>query len=247
MRAESRARRGRVAAAIAAIALLAACASARPGDGRRREGDGRVVVPDVAGLPEAEAVKALAGAGLVAAIERSGRAPTGVAAETEPPPGARVPAGTVVDVIVGRPAVDRPAPEGDARFDALARIVDEHPDAFVGLYVERGSPVVVLGPDAEEEPWLPRLRAAAGRAALRVERCARSRRALEAVQAQVGTRSWATGPVAFASYVDASTCSVRVVGDLSDADARSLTERFGSRVTIDRSGRAARTRGRGAR
>jgi hypothetical protein len=201
-----------------------------------------VPVPDVVGMAERDAVKALAAAGIPAEIRHEAEAPpTGRVLRSDPPAGTGVAPGSFVRLYAAyEPPSPVPGPreeaEWNARIGPLSRLVQASREAFVGMYLdEAGVPVVVFNPGVDPDAWQERLERAAGALAYRTEVCPRSREELERIQAELGRRAWSpnAASIAFATSVSPSTCSVWVEsGELKQADLRALGERFGTAVTV---------------
>jgi hypothetical protein len=208
-----------------------------------------VVVPNVMGLPEGEAVKMLAEVGLLAEVRYQREAPrTGQVLDSDPPSGSEVVAGSSVRL---RVAYERPLPVPDAseeqflneQLAPLGRLVERNRQAFVGLYRDHsagtwGTLVVVFNPGTDEDAWRERLEAAAGDLPYRLESCTRSREELEQIQDELALRTWSPNArsISFGVFVDPATCTVRVESDqLTAEDIQALSDRFGTAVSLNTS------------
>jgi PASTA domain-containing protein len=208
-----------------------------------------VVVPNVMGLPEGEAVKMLAEVGLLAEVRYQREAVrTGEVLDSDPPSGSEVVAGSNVRL---RVAYERPLPVPDAseeqflneQLAPLGRLVERNRQAFVGLFRDHsagtwGTLVVVFNPGTDEDAWRERLDAAAGDLRYRIESCTRSREELEQIQDELALRTWSpkARSIGFAAFVDPATCTVRVESDqLTAEDIQALSDRFGTAVSLNTS------------
>jgi hypothetical protein len=205
-----------------------------------------VLVPNLTGLSEGDAVRMLAEVGLLAEIRYQREAPrTGQVLGTDSPPGSEVEAGSSVRVSV---AYEPPLPVPDAgeeqmwieQLAPVARIVEGNPKAFVGLYRDHldaeGIVVVVFGPGTDQDAWRERLDTAAGELPYRTETCTRSRAELRRIQDELTRRSWSpnAASISFAVFVDPATCTVRLDSDqLTPADIQALSDRFGTAVSLN--------------
>jgi hypothetical protein len=206
-----------------------------------------VVVPNLMGVSEGEAVKMLAEVGLLAEIQYQREAPrTGQVMDSDPPSGSEVAAGSSVRL---RVAYERPLPVPDAseeqflneQSDPLGRLVERNRQAFVGLYRDHsagtwGTLVVVFNPGTEEDAWRERLDAAAGDLPYRTETCTRSRQELRRIQDELTRLSWSLNArsISFGVFVDPATCTVRVESDqLTPEDIQALSDRFGTAVSLN--------------
>ena len=108
-----------------------------------------------------------------------------------------------------------------AYFEELGRVglVEDNPDAFVGLFRdEAGVVVVAFDPAADPDALEERLTAAAEGinyqeegSGYRTATCPRSRASLEAIQDEITTRDWTENTrLAFGVWVQPETCTVRV-------------------------------------
>jgi len=225
---------------VGAAAVLAMGVGACGGHARATETppEQTVSVPAVAGLREADAVRALAESGLIANVRVNEDAPrTGAVRRSTPAAGKAAPESSVVVLDVApMPRLPIPGPEREQDLDRLGSLVERHPKTFVGLYLYgRGTAVVVFGPRGDPASWSDRLAAAAAGHPYRTERCSRGRRGLRAIQDDVATRDWtANKSLGFGVWVDPSTCTVRVESDLlTEADIRALAHRYGTAISID--------------
>jgi hypothetical protein len=217
--------------ALAVIIAMTVPAGCGPDLGATPETGG---VPDVTGLDERAAVRTLAEAGLVAEVRYLADAPgSGLVRRALPDPNGR----PVVRLELTRPLRPAGIPSDENRVRALSMLVEEHPEAFVGLYLDRQAVVrVVVGAGADETAWMERLGAAAGVVAWRTERCARTRTELRAVQDEIAAdRSWTSNHrLAFATWVQPETCTVRIESDLlGAAEIDALVGRYGTALSFD--------------
>jgi hypothetical protein len=206
-----------------------------------------VAVPDVVGLTEGEAVRALGASGLVANVRYADDAPrTGEVLRSDPEAESELPADSVVVLSIAYgPRLPMPAPEQEQLPKAFSRLVEDNPNAFVGLYRdEAGVVVVAFDPAADPAAWEERLTAAAESinypeegSGYRTATCPRSRASLEAIQDEITTRDWTkNNRLAFGVWVQPETCTVRVESDLlTTADIQALVERYGTAVSFDTS------------
>lgn len=242
-----------VRAAGLALVVLAAIGSAAIVQGVREDesDDGRetasvvsksplppVPVPEVVGLAERDAVGALGAAGLIANVQFVKETPrTGKVLSTDPATGSELrPESVVVLRIAFDPRRPAPGPDNEQELQPFNSLVEDNPDAFVGLYRdERGVPVAVFGPGADPAAWRERLTAAAEGLPYRTETCTRSRAELRSLQDEIATMKWTKNKdLPFGAYVHPATCTVRVESDLlTDADVRALADRYGTAISID--------------
>jgi hypothetical protein len=197
-----------------------------------------VSVPEVIGLTEAEAVKALGAAGVVANVRFAKDAPrTGKVLRSDPGAGSELRAKSVVVLTIALgPRLPTPGPDHEQDLQPFNSMVEDNPDAFVGLYRdEKGVPHAVFGPGVDPAAWRKRLTAAAEGLPYRTETCSRSRASLRELQDEIATRSWTKNKgLAFGVFVHPSTCTVRVESDLlTAADIRALADRYGTTVSVD--------------
>lgn len=232
---------GVVAAGVVAVVAVVQSGAAGGSD-RPREASGvrrsTVSVPDVAGLTEANAVRALGAARLVANIRFVKDAPrTGTVLRAEPAAGSEVPARTVILLTIAlAPRLPVPGPAHEEDLRPLSTLVEDTPSAFVGLYRDgRGVPHVVFGPDVDEASWAARLRKAAGGIRYVTDRCGRSHADLQAVQDAVTAKRWTSNPsLAFSVAVHPATCTARIESDLlTSQEIEALVARFGTTISID--------------
>jgi hypothetical protein len=208
-----------------------------------------VVVPNLVGLSEGEAVKMLAEVGLLAEIQYQREAPrTGQVLDSNPPSGSEVVAGSSVRL---RVAYERPLPVPDASEEQflneqsgpLSRLAERNPQAFVGLYRDHsagtwGTLVVVFNPGTDQDTWGERLDAAAGELPYRTETCTRSREELEHIQDELTLLNWSPNArsISFGVFVHPATCTVRVESDqLTPEDIQALSDRFGTAISLNTS------------
>ena len=124
--------------------------------------------------------------------------------------------------------------------ESLQLFIDEHPEAFVGSYIgDLGVIVVVLGPDTDEDLWIPRAESAAGgRVALDWDRCDVTREYLSGIGDEIARRDWRPGvaDIAFALRFDVRSCRLEVMSEaITDEDVAILTDRYKERISFDRS------------
>jgi hypothetical protein len=239
------------AAALAALVLVAIGSAAvvqamRADDsGRRQTASGvsgspltATPVPDVVGLTEGAAVKALGSAGLVANVRFEKEAPrTGEVLSSEPAAGSELRPESVVLLRIAL-APRRPAPGQDQEHELqpFSTMIEANPDAFVGLYRdEEGIPHAVFGHGADPAAWRRRLAAAAEGLPYRTDTCSRSYAELRALQNEIAAKRWTRNKeLAFGVYVHPATCTARVESDLlTAADIRALADRYGTAISID--------------
>ena len=197
-----------------------------------------VSVPVLVGLTEREAVKALGASGLVANVRFDKDAPrTGKVLRSDPGAGSELRPESVVGLTIALPPrLPPPAPGQEQDPQPFNSMVEDNPDAFVGLYLdEEGVPHAVFGPGVDPAAWRERLDAAAEGLPYRTETCSRSRASLRALQDEIAAKDWTQDKsLAFGVFVHPSTCTVRVESDLlTDADIRTLVDRYGTRISID--------------
>jgi hypothetical protein len=214
--------------------------------------EGLVSVPDVVGLSEGEAVKALGASGLVANVRYARDAPrTANVLHSDPDAGTNLPADSVVVLSVSlAPRLPLPGQEHEGEMVTLGSLVEEHPRAFVGLYRDEAAvPHVVFGPGVDPETWEARLTAAAKGITYpapgigyRTDTCSRDRASLRAIQYEIApagrsTKWWTENQrLAFGVWVHPSTCTVRVESDLlAPADIQALIGRYGTAISFDTS------------
>ena len=206
-----------------------------------------VSVPDVVGLGQGEAVKALGAAGLVANVRFDRDAPrTGKVLRSVPEAGSELASSSIVALTTAwPPRLPTPEPDDEQPPEALSSLIQNNPDAFFGTYRDdAGVMVAVFGPGVDPAAWQDRLRAAANGSALRTDTCPRDRERLEAAQDWIPKNVWRKG-LSFGVWVDAETCTVRVDnGTLGPVDLRALAERYGTALSIETMGGAFRLVGR---
>lgn len=195
-------------------------------------------VPNVVGLNEGAAVKALGTAGLVANVRLVKDAPrTGEVLASKPAAGSEVrPEAVVVIRIAPSPRLPDPGPGKEEALRPFSTMIEANPEAFVGLYRdEEGVPHAVLGPEADPAAWQERLTAAAEGLPFRTETCSRSHAELRALQDEIAAKSWTTNKqLAFGVFVHPDSCTVRVESDLlTAAEIRALVDRYGLAVSFD--------------
>jgi PASTA domain len=195
-------------------------------------------VPELVGLTEGEAVKALGASSLVANVRFAKDAPrTGKVLRSDPGAGRELRPESVVLVTIALPQrLPPPGPGQEQDLQPFNSMVEDNPDAFVGLYLdEEGVPHAVFGPDVDPAAWRERLATAAEGLPYRTETCPRSRASLRALQDEIAAKDWTQSKdLAFGVFVHPATCTVRVESDLlTDADIRALVDRYGTRISID--------------
>jgi PASTA domain-containing protein len=197
-----------------------------------------VSVPQVVGLTEGAAVKALGESKLVANVRFDKDAPrTGKVLRSEPSAGDELRAGSpVVLTIALAPRLPAPGPGHEQDLQPFNSLVEDHPEAFVGLYRdEEGIPHAVFGPGVDPALWRDRLAAAAEGLPYRTDTCPRSHASLRALQDEIAKAAWTKNKrLGFGVVVHPATCTVRVESDLlSPTDIRALVERYGTAISID--------------
>jgi hypothetical protein len=240
-------------AAIALPALLTGgCGSASqtaiPGEAGSAAASRVVTVPDVVGLTEREAVKALGAAGLIANVRYERDPPrTATVEHAVPEPGSDVDQYSVVLLSIALPPrLPLPAPEQETEIEPLSRLVTDHPAVFVGLYRdERAIPHVVFGPGVDPAQWADRLQDAASGITypeegvnFRVDRCSRTNVGLQAIADEITTnQDWTERRhLAFGAWAQPETCTVRIESDLlGSAEIEALVERYGTAISFDTS------------
>jgi PASTA domain len=207
-----------------------------------------VAVPNVVGLSEGTAARALAAAGLVANVRYRADVPrAGAVFGAAPAAGSDMPEGSVVVLFISLPPrLPPPGQEHEMEMAKLATLVGRHPEVFVGLYRDEAAvPHVVFGPGADPADWADRLAEAAkgisypaAGISYRSDTCPRSLASLRAIQEEITThQDWTENKhLAFGVGVDAKTCTVRVQSDLlARADIEALVDRYGTAVSFDTS------------
>jgi hypothetical protein len=207
-----------------------------------------VSVPDIIGLSEGEAVRALDTAGLVANVRYDRDLPrTATVDHAVPAPGTDVDDHSVVLLYIALPPhLPLPAPEQEMEIEPLSRLVTDHPNVFVGLYHDEGGVThVVFGPGADPNEWADRLREAARGitypqegVGYRTDTCSRTEASLHAIADEVMTnRDWTENRhLAFGAWVQPETCTARIESDLLvPAEIQALVERYGTAISFDTS------------
>jgi hypothetical protein len=207
-----------------------------------------VAVPDVVGLSEGQAARALDAAGLVANVRYLDDVPRkGTVYDADPAAGRVVPDHSVVLLHISLPPrLPPPGREHELEIAPLSRLVTDHPDVFVGLYRDEAAvPHVVFGPRADPEAWTDRLQEAADGISYpvkgvgyRTDRCPRTLASLRALQDEITTdQDWtANKHLAFGVWVQPETCTVRVESDLLlPAEIEALVDRYGTAISFDTS------------
>ena len=209
-----------------------------------------VAVPDVVGLSEGEAVKALGAAGLVANVRYAEDAPrTGKVMRSDPEAGSELSTNSVVVLSIALgPRLPTPGQEDEMDIHPLGSLVQDHPKVFVGLYRDTaGVPHVVFGPGVDPATWEDRLTAAAESIdypaegiGYRTDTCSRDHTSLRALQDEIApagraTPWWTEGErLAFGVWVHPETCTVRVESDLlTAAHIESLVGRYGTAISFN--------------
>lgn len=206
-----------------------------------------VSIPSTIGLTEAQAVRALAEARLVANVRwASDASRTGEVLRSEPRAGTDVAIETIVDLDVARkPRLPPARQEQEGEIIPFSKLIERNHETFVGLYLdEAGIPHAVFGPGVDPEAWRDRLTAAAQGITYPaphdprylVDACSRTRKRLETMQHQiVSDQSWnGNRRVAFSVVVEPSTCSVRVTSDLlTRSEMRALVDRYGTALSFN--------------
>src|SRR5262245_27527728 len=219
---------------------MAACGAERSAEpsSASSSSQGSASVPRVAGMTEADAVRALGAVGLVANVRYADGAPrTGLALGSDPAADTEIPTGGVVVVSIALgPRLPMPTPAQEQVPEALSRLVRDHTEAFVGLYRDkRGALVVTFGPGVDPAAWTRQLASAAR--GVDYDRCPRDRTTLRSIQDEiVQTRhDWndVTGN-AFGAWVQVETCTVRIESDLlSGHEITTLVGRYGTALSFD--------------
>jgi hypothetical protein len=234
-------------AGVNAITRDASPGRLAPGSSSVSTSPAHAVVPEIVGMFEPGAVKALAAAGLAANVQYDPLAPqTGRVLESEPPGGASVAPGSSVKLRIAlEPGWDVPSVDEEERWNAqtgsLPDLVEANPQAFVGLarnHQDEGVPVVVLNPGVDPDAWRERLDAAAEGHPYRTDVCPRSHQELGRITAEIASRAWSPNArsISFAVGIHPATCTVRIQSDqLTTDDIRALGERFGTAVSVDTS------------
>ncbi|HXL44764.1 MAG TPA: PASTA domain-containing protein [Gaiellaceae bacterium] len=197
-----------------------------------------VSVPNLVGLNEGEAVKALAASGLIANVRYAEDAErTGKVLRSVPEAGTELAASSVVLLsIAPRPYIAPIGPEENPALHPLSHLVERNPEAFVGLYRDvEGAPHVVFGPGIDPATWEDRLNDAAGHIRYVTDRCSRDRKSLQAIHKEIATPgSMQNKRLAFGMWVHPESCTVRVESDLlTSEDIRTLVERYGTAISFD--------------
>ena len=203
-------------------------------------------VPDLVGLAEGEAARALDAVGLVANVRYVADVPRrGAVYRTVPAAGSDVPDRSVVLLFVSLPPrLPSPGQEQEMEMGPVAELITRRPDVFVGLYRDGAAvPHVVFGPGGEPEEWADRLQQAARGISYPVEgvgyrtdTCSRSHTSLRAVQDEItADQAWTENErLAFGVWVHPETCTVRVESDLlAPAEIEALVARYGTAISFD--------------
>jgi PASTA domain-containing protein len=207
-----------------------------------------VTVPDVVGLNEGEAVRALDAAGLIANVRYDRDLPrTATVDHAVPASRTEVDQHSVVLLSIALPPrLPLPAPEQETEIEPLSRLVADHPAVFVGLYRDEGAvPHVVFGPGSDPAQWTDRLREAASGitypeegVGFRADRCSRTNASLLATADEITTnQDWTERRhLAFGAWAQPETCTVRIESDLLEpAEIEALVERYGTAISFDTS------------
>jgi PASTA domain len=210
---------------------------------------GSVSVPDLFGMSEGEAVKALDASGLVANVRYDRDAPrTGTVLRSAPEAGSELSASSVVVLSIAyEPRLPMPTPEQEQLPEAFSSLLHDNPEAFFGVHRdEEGVLVVVFNPGVDPAAWEDRLTAAAEGinypeedSGYRTDTCSRDRKSLRALQDEIvrTRKEWADDPrLAFGVWVQPESCTVRVESDLlTPGDIQALVDRFGTAISFDTS------------
>lgn len=210
---------------------------------------GSVSVPDLLGMSEGEAVKALDASGLVANVRYDRDAPrTGTVLRSAPEAGSELSASSVVVLSIAyEPRLPMPTPEQEQLPEAFSSLLHDNPEAFFGVHRdEEGVLVVVFNPGVDPAAWEDRLTAAAEGinypeedSGYRTDTCSRDRKSLRALQDEIvrTRKEWADDPrLAFGVWVQPESCTVRVESDLlTPGDIQALVDRFGTAISFDTS------------
>jgi PASTA domain len=227
-------------AAIAALVAVSAGGSAAVGQTTPAEEQpvplsNSVTVPDVVGLSEGEAVKALGAAGLVANVRvDDDAARTGKVLRSAPAAGSELTVSSIVALsIAWPPRRALPEPEEERAVEALGTLIESHPEAFFGAYVDdAGAYVAVFAPGADPAAWQDRLAAAANGISYGTDSCPRDPKSLTRAQGWIAKNVWEPG-LGFSVWVDAETCTVRLSnGNLAPAHIRAMVDRYGTAFSI---------------
>lgn len=207
--------------------VLAGCAATGPAPG----GD-TVTVPDLVGRDAVTVDKLVAGAGLVAVVERepAGQHSPGTVVRLDPAPGTAVARGTTITVVVAGPA-------GTTVDD----IVAADRTTFVGAGVTAdGTTVIAIGPGADEQAALARLAPALAGKPHTVRRCGTSWTDLSRIVTEVTARDDLKGTQGFGIAIEPALCAVTVTGDIPPATAEALRKRYGDAIVVTPGAPAAR-------
>lgn len=228
-------------AAIAALVAVstggsAAVGQTTPAEEQPAPAPSSVAVPDVVGLSQGEAVKALGAAGFVAnvRVDRSASR-TGEVLRSVPEAGSELSASSIVVLSVAWPT--RPEmrePKEEQAVEALGNLIEANPGTFFGAYVDdAGVYVAVFGPGADPAAWNGRLAAAANGTPFRTDACPRDWKSLTQAQNWIVENVSEKG-LGFSVWVDAETCTVRLNnGNLTPGQIRPVVERHGTALSIE--------------
>lgn len=198
-----------------------------------------VLVPEIVGLGEAQAVKALGMAGLVANVRYDYGAPlTGKVLHSDPEAGSEVTAGSVIILSISLYRLPMPEPEDEQAPAAFGRLLERNPDVFFGTYLdETGGRVVAFAPGADPAEWQDRLTEALEGQPFRTDRCSQTRASLRRIQDEIAAKEWTDNKrLRFNVGVDTRTCTVRVGSDLlTPSEIRTLVDRYGTAISFDTS------------
>ncbi|RIV40067.1 PASTA domain-containing protein [Micromonospora radicis] len=235
---------------VAAVALLATatvvsgCASAQPapsvpvgaapelvssaGSTSTGPGAGQVRVPDLVSRAAPLVDKEALAAGLVPILEYRPDAerPSGTVVATRPVAGSVVAAGSVLTVVVAGP----PEPTLDGYVAA-----NRH--SFVGLTTAAdGTIVLALGAGTGRAQALAGAAPFLGDRETRVVECDTTWAALQEIGVELSRRDFLPpgDQRAVAMHVDAAACGLRLRAEFTDAELRTLRERFGPEVVVER-------------
>lgn len=188
----------------------------------------RAVVPQVASLSVGEVDKLFAGAGLVPILRYQPGVLSGLGTvvATDPPAGAILPAGDMVNVLIA-------GPPGPTLYD----YVDAHRETFVGMAADANGVIVVgIHQQADLTKEIETLGRLANGTAYRIQTCPRSWADLQRVQIELRRRDFVPGAekLGFAMAVDPLACAVRLTIDLSEPDIAQLTARYQGALVIQK-------------
>ena len=197
-------------------------------------------VPNMVGLRQRDAVKALAAAGLIAEVRIDSEAPnTGKVLSSVPEAHEPLAPGSSVLLFVAWEPPRPPPPPGvnpEERYTELGGFVEGHPEIFVGYYIdEHGDLVIVFDPGVDIEAWRQRLEPHLGKGNehYRTESCSHSLGELQRIAYEIEPNDF-PHKIAYSGDVEPETCTVRITSDqLTHEDIRALSERFGTVVSFE--------------